>query len=325
MNLEHTIDAVITWVDGEDELHKLKKSPYLKDLKILNYKKLGTRFNQVGEIKFVVDSILKFAPYIRTIFIVTDNQTPNFLKETNAKEDYPNVQIVDHTIIFKGYEKYLPTFNSLSIETMLTKIPDLAEHFIYFNDDIFLIRESKPTDFFRNGIPVLRGKWTHYDYKIWYKIIYRKILIFIGKKDKFKSWGFKKGQQNIAQKLGFKKYFRFHHAPYSMRKSTLNNYFIENQEIKELNIKYRFRKPKQYIAQSLANHLEIKNNTCVLTNDYQLVYFGSYKKPFLWYKFVLGLTKKHENKLFLCLQSLDQCPPNKLKYLINWLSNISNN
>ena len=57
-NLEqHPIDAVILWVDGEDEKHKEKIQPYLKDTKITNSKKFRTRYDQVNEIEFIVNCI----------------------------------------------------------------------------------------------------------------------------------------------------------------------------------------------------------------------------------------------------------------------------
>jgi len=52
-----------------------------------------TSYGQVEEIKYCVNSILKHAPFIQNIYIVTDNLTPEFYK--NKKEDeYKNVVIV---------------------------------------------------------------------------------------------------------------------------------------------------------------------------------------------------------------------------------------
>ena len=111
------------------------KCCHLLRINQINSKKFRTRFDQVNEIKFTVDSILKFAPYIKKIHIVTDNQTPGFLANSKIYKD--KVSIVDHKIIFKGFEQYLPTFNCRSIETCIYRIPNLNEHFIYFNDDFF--------------------------------------------------------------------------------------------------------------------------------------------------------------------------------------------
>ncbi|SDH73483.1 stealth family protein [Winogradskyella thalassocola] len=302
---EHPIDAVILWVDGNDEKHKAKMLPYLEDKTKISSENFRTRYDQVNEIKFTIDSILKFAPYIRNIFIVTDNQTPNFLSETNKNESYDKVSIIDHKVIFEGYEKFLPTFCSRTLETCIHRIPNLAEHFIYLNDDFFLIKETQPEDFFKNGYPVLRGKWQKFDENKFYK--------------KFKKprIGHKSAQQLAAKLAGLNKYYNFKHTPHPLRKSTFETYFKANREVFLENIKYKFRNPNQFLSQGLANHLEIKNKTCYFKDDLQLMYFRSYKKPLYWYRFKLNV--KTKGKLFLGLQSLDRSPPHILDYILKWL------
>ncbi|WP_179333105.1 Stealth CR1 domain-containing protein [Winogradskyella costae] len=301
---QHKIDAVILWVDGNDQQHKAKMLPYLEDKTKINTEKFRTRFDQVNEIKFTINSILKYAPYVRNIHIITDNQTPDFLK--NSKDEtYKKVAIVDHKVVFKGYEDFLPTFNCRPIETCLYRIPDLAEHFIYFNDDFFLINDTKPGDFFKDGLPILRGKWLKFDKDIFYK--------------KFKKprVGHKSIQQNAARLAGFNKYYNFKHTPHPLRKSTFENYFNGNEDVLIENIRHRFRKTSQFTPQGLANHLEIKNKTCHFKDDLQLMYFRSYKKPLYWYRFKLNI--KSKGKLFLGLQSLDRSPPHILDYILGWL------
>ena len=315
------IDAVFTWVNGNDEKHKDKLRKFVSK-EVLNSKDLRTKLDQDNEIEFAVKSILKYAKFVRNIFIVTDNQTPDFLKDIEkAKKEYPTVFIVDHKTIFEGYHQYLPTFNCLPIESLLYKIPNLAEHFLYLNDDFFLLRETNVSDFFMNNKPVIRGFWTNFYEDIWYKKVQKIVYKFFDKESKENIYGFKKGQQNIAKILGFKKYVRLDHTIAPLRKSTYNNYYIKNPEILGLNIKHRFRHPEQYTNQSLANHLEIKKDNFVLKNDYQLVYFQNYKKPLWWLKNKLKRAEKDKNKLFLCMQSLDQCPKEKLVYIKNWLHN----
>ncbi|WP_299052374.1 Stealth CR1 domain-containing protein [uncultured Polaribacter sp.] len=313
------IDVVFTWVNGNDPNHKEKMKKFIsKDL--LESKDIRTKLDQVNEIEFAVKSILKYATFVRNIFIVTDNQIPNFLKnKVKAQEEYPNVIIIDHKTIFKGYHQYLPTFNCLPIESLLYKIPDLAEHFLYLNDDFFLLRETNVTDFFIDGNPVIRGFWTPFSEDIWYKKLQNSIYKIIGKEGKRNTYGFKKGQQNIAKILGFDRYVRLHHTFAPLKKSTYDNYYKKNPEILELNIKHRFRHPEQYTNQSLANHLELKNKTGIVKNDFQLAYFQNYKKPFWWLKNKLKRAENNKNKIFLCMQSLDQCPPKKLAYIKNWL------
>ena len=54
--------------------------------------------------------------------------------------------LVDHAAILPP--DALPTFNSHAIESALHRVPDLAEHFVYLNDDFFLGRPLGPETFF---------------------------------------------------------------------------------------------------------------------------------------------------------------------------------
>jgi len=303
----HNIDAVILWVNGNDDKHKIKISNYVDNKSEISLTKFRTRFDQVNEIKFTIDSILKFAPYIENIHIITDEQTPEFLEKIDNNDYYKKVSIVDHKVVFKDFEQFLPTFNCRPIETCMHRIPGLAEHFIYFNDDFFLIKHTKPTDFFRNGLPVLRGKWLKFDKDIFYKK-FKKIRV-----------GHKKAQQKAAQLIGLKKYYNFKHTPHPLRKSTFKTYFNNNPNIFIENIKYRFRNKNQFTPQGLANHIEIKNKSCVLISDLELLYMRSYTKPLFWIKFIFLLNGN--KKRFLGLQSLDQCPSKTLKFLSKWIEN----
>lgn len=305
------IDAVITWVDGEDLFHQQKMLPFLKNKKEVNNKNFRTRYDQVEEIKFTVNSIIKYAPFINNIYIVTDNQVPNFIKKKKEAE-YKNVFIVSHNTIFKKDKEFLPVFNSRAIETKLYEIPGLSECFVYFNDDMFLVKEVQASDFFIEGKPVVRGKWLSFNENIFYK------RLFNSDKKKQQA-GHKKAQEKGAKLIGFNKYYKFHHTPIALRKSVINNFFKKNKTTELTNIKHRFRSPDQFLIQSLANHLEIKNKTAILKNDYQLIYFQNYKKPFAWLKYKLNTFTNRKNKLFLNMQSLDQCPKEKLDYVLNWL------
>lgn len=316
LNKDFPVDVVFTWVDGNDPDHRSKMNEFLEDKNSINTKAVRMRYDQVNEIEFSVKSILKYASFIRNIFIVTDNQTPDFLKDPEkAKKEYPNVTIIDHKEIFKGNEEYLPTFNCRPIETQLYKIPGLAEHYIYFNDDVFLIKKTTKEDFFVDGFPILRGEWNNFSEDVFVK----KLKKLVKGKEIAKKASHKTAQQKGARILGFKKYFKFDHTPHCFRKSTLEEYFKENIEVEKINIKHRFRHFNQYTPQSLANHLEIKNGTCTLSNDYNLIYFQNYKKPFWWLKHKLLKSTKQQGKLFLCMQSLDQCPDEKFAFIKNWL------
>ena len=89
-------------------------------------------------------SIHLFAPWVRRIHLVTAGQVPSWLDTTHDR-----VRVVDHREILP--ESALPTFSSHAIETRLHAVPDLAEHFVYVNDDVFLGRPRRPEHFFRPG------------------------------------------------------------------------------------------------------------------------------------------------------------------------------
>lgn len=142
------IDIVYTWVDDADQDWLASKQEWeskLKDQIETGSRSLhDERFRNRDELKYSLRSIEMFAPYVNKIYIVTAGQVPSWL---NVEHD--KIQIVDHTEIFPP--ECLPTFNSSAIETRLHHIEGLSERFIYFNDDVFLGRQTSATDFYYNN------------------------------------------------------------------------------------------------------------------------------------------------------------------------------
>jgi hypothetical protein len=140
-NATPPIDVVVAWVDGADPAHRAKRKRYLadlgKDAKPERVANLERRFSDNDEIRFCLRSIRNYAPWVRTIWLVTDNQVPGAIDRRKAERD--NIRIVDHREIFRGYEQLLPTFNSYAIESMLWRVDGLADRFLYFNDDMMLV------------------------------------------------------------------------------------------------------------------------------------------------------------------------------------------
>ena len=148
--MEMNIDLVYLWVDGNDPKWLEKKNRFIE-------KKINTvgRYQDNQELKYSLRSIEKHLPWIRKIFIVTDDQTPIFLKP-----NHPKIEIVHHSEIIP--KKFLPNFNSRVIEYFMYKIPDLSEKFLYANDDMFVNADLKPSFFFEKGIPIMRMKYYPY-------------------------------------------------------------------------------------------------------------------------------------------------------------------
>lgn len=312
------IDAVITWVNGSDKKWQEKINKYSKIKIDFKKKKNSIRYNSIGEIDIVIKSILKYAPFIKNIFLVTDNQTPKSFNKLKSLANGKgiNLAIVDHKIIFKDYEECLPCFNSCSIGSMLFRIPNLSEHFVIFNDDTFLMRKTNISDFFVDGYPIIRGKWENYHENQLFRKTYYKFLSSIGLQKK-KGVSFKKFQQTSAKLAGMDRYVRRFHTPVSVRKSTLLKFFKNNSILKN-NVSYRFRNENQFIVSSLSEHLEMNNNTYHYKKNTQLTYFRSYKKPFI-VRQKLYWFSKNTKKLFMTFQSLELADEKTLNYIFNWI------
>ena len=140
------IDFVITWVNMDDPAWKESFFKYSERIDNSVNELSEARFRDYGFLKYWFRGVDTFAPWVRKIHFVTSGQKPDWLNT-----DHPKLNLVSH----KDYipEQYLPVFNSNLIEIYMHKIPDLLEHFVYFNDDFFIINHLSPSRFFVKGLP----------------------------------------------------------------------------------------------------------------------------------------------------------------------------
>lgn len=149
--MNNDIDIVIIWVDGSDkkwlaEKRKYQNESFDKKSEMVESGSEDSRFRDWDNLKYVFRSIEKYAPWVRKVHFVTCGHLPNWLDTSN-----PKLNIVKHSDFIP--KKYLPTFNSHTIELNLHRIEGLAEQFIYFNDDMLFLRPTKKSHFFKNGKP----------------------------------------------------------------------------------------------------------------------------------------------------------------------------
>jgi hypothetical protein len=318
------IDAVITWVDGNDPLHEKKLTDYLASQGIQRPEAAApTRFNQRGELDYCVWSLLRFAPWLRTIFIVTDNQTPPIIEQLLGTPYENKIKLIDHRTIFSDYETALPTFNSLTIECMLWRIEGLSEQFIYLNDDCALIRPMSPRDFFRNKRLILRGQWkTQTPYK-WQNHVHAYLRRFFKKNDKtLKASEHRVVQENSAKQAGFrKKFFYLPHIPFPVNKTTLSQFFLDNPDLLSKNIHHPFRDSQQFWPISLAYHLDIAKKRVIFNNRLKgITLHGSFHPPSKIDKKLARAEKK--NVVFMCIQSMDSAPQVVQDRVFRWLEKM---
>lgn len=142
------IDFVILWVDGNDADWQAEKRKYQPEE--ITENNSVNRYRDWKLLPYWFRAVDKFAPFVRKIHFVTWGHVPSFLN-LNA----PKLHIVRHEEFIPA--EYLPTFSSHAIEMNIHRIPGLAEHFVYFNDDMFLLRPFQLESFFRTGLPCTYG------------------------------------------------------------------------------------------------------------------------------------------------------------------------
>lgn len=136
------IDIVITWVDGEDPAHQKKRNLYLSE-DVSKENSGSHRFKDNNELLFCIRAISMYAPWFRKIYVVTDRQRPLWFQDSDR------IELVYHDQFIP--DKFLPTFNSHVIASFLHHIDGLSNHFIYFNDDVLLLKPTEPSMFFSAG------------------------------------------------------------------------------------------------------------------------------------------------------------------------------
>ena len=149
------VDVVYTWVNSSDTAWQERMQQHGGAEKM----HFGQhRFPPPGcsacELITSIASVLHFAPWVGNIYIVTDRHQvslpdlpfpvpPTVERALSSRR----IVYVDHADILPP-PSCTPVFNSHAIETALHKIPGLSEHFIYMNDDVFVLRPIQPSHFF---------------------------------------------------------------------------------------------------------------------------------------------------------------------------------
>lgn len=142
---EGEIDFVIPWVDGSDpcwiqEFNKFcPEEKRIHDVSVIRYRDYGL-------LRYWFRGVEKFAPWVRKIHFITCGQKPDWLNLEASKL---------HWVKHEDYipHEYLPVFSANPIELLMYKIPDLADRFVYFNDDFFLTSPVSKKFFFNRGLP----------------------------------------------------------------------------------------------------------------------------------------------------------------------------
>lgn len=142
LRADFPVDAVISWVNADDQAWRTRFERAKHEVSPERSAVEPARFRSRDELRYLLRSLESFAPFFRHVFVVTDCAAPRWLAADTA-----DITIVDQTELLGG----APVFNSLAVETALHRIDGLAEHYVYFNDDMFLARPIDRDLFFSPG------------------------------------------------------------------------------------------------------------------------------------------------------------------------------
>lgn len=266
--MQEKIDFVIIWVDGNDLNWQEERAKYNND----KGDNRNIRYRDWDNLKYWFRGVEKYAPWVNKIHLVTWGHLPSWLDTSN-----PKLRIVNHKDFIP--EKYLPTFSSHVIELNLHRINGLAEQFVYFNDDIFIFNDVKPTHFFKNSKPmdsaILSPAIKENKYGIGNVELNNMAIIntYFNKnrqvKDKITNWfnlkySFNQLIKNVflAPWNSFTSFYEFHIAS-NFLKSTFNT--IWEKEFEELNetCNHKFRDIRLDVNQWLIKDWQLASNNFI--------------------------------------------------------------
>lgn len=264
--MKDKIDAVVLWVDGSDPKFILDKQTITGKIDASDHYSDGDmRYRDYGTLNYWFRMIENHAPWINQIFLITNGQKPDWVNL-----NHPKLKLVTHKEFMP--RDYLPTFNSAAIELNLHRIAELSENFLYFNDDMYMIRDCSPSDFFKHNQPKL---FAVYDAIVpWspitktylnnIELIYRHFPNKVAMKSSpFKFFNYRYGVRMFKNLLllpwGPTGYVNLH-LPVPMKKSTLAYLWKIEFETLDRTSRNQFRDYKVDVNQYICQNWQIESN-----------------------------------------------------------------
>jgi len=319
------IDAVITWVNGNDPEHQAKRSHALAEVfegKEVHFEQgatSSTRFSDCGELYYNIHLLRINSPWIAKIYLITDNQRPEWLNREEEKK--LGVQLVSHEEIFDGFTHFLPTFNSLSIETVMHRISGLSDRFIYLNDDSFVVSPTREEDYFSRSQPIFRGwvRTRRYRSRL-EKLLFENLIspkhIYPDESHHSGLVGLRMGREKILR--GRKHIVNLFHTPHPIVRTS---YAAAMESRLDSNAKFKFRSEEQFAPVPLYANLLFQKRQCkVISPD--VAYFSPDIEQSLSRERISASVNASGVK-HACFQSLDEYDDVSRRAALSFLEEIS--
>lgn len=138
------IDFVVTWLDSSDPKWQEEFRKYKGITTTADQSK--ARYRDWDLFRYWFRAVEKYAPWVHKVYLITNGKFPDWINPEHSK-----LVLVRHSDYIP--EQFLPTFNSRTIEFYMNRIKGLSEHFVYFNDDMFINAPITSEYYFKNGLP----------------------------------------------------------------------------------------------------------------------------------------------------------------------------
>lgn len=144
------IDIVIPFYNDNDKQWRNVLKKYMLEEHSEDRQVVGEeRYRDWDCFKYWFRCVEKNCPWVNKIFLIlaSETQIPEWLDTT-----HPKLRIVYHEDYIP--KELLPTFNTMTIEFFISRIPDLSDNYVYCNDDYYFLNYTSPHLFFIDDIPV---------------------------------------------------------------------------------------------------------------------------------------------------------------------------
>ncbi len=316
------IDAVISWVDGNDPIYQKKLQDFCKAHNLnRNIVIEPTRINQVNEIYYCLECLSRNTPWLRNIYIITNQQTPAAIKNLKNKKFSQKIKIIDQNTLLESLNINTPIFNSVSAEWLIWLIPNLSTNFIYLNDDFFITRPMQPEDFFTKSHIKYRGRWKiQTSQKYLYKLKFFLSKLFKLPPPQIKLDFHRRLQEKTAKIAGLhKKYYLLEHAAFPLNKDTFMQHIKANPNMLVENASIPFRDSRHISSIPLIAHINLINKHAINDKSKKAIMVNGATHSLQKIKARLTKASKNPNIYFVCMQSIDQAPLEVKEYMLNWL------
>jgi hypothetical protein len=240
LDIDFPIDVVYTWVDGNDPvwLERKRRAHDSAGLGTLHeFANNNSRFTSHDELRYSLRSLDMYANWVRRVYLVTDDQVPNWLDC-----EHPKLRVVSHRELFADRGR-LPTFNSHAIESQLHHLEHLSEHYLYMNDDVFFGRPVSPDIFFLSN-----GLAQYFSSKA-------KIGLGGSRQDDMPQMSAGKNNRDLLFKtFDFTVSNKFKHVPHSQRRSVMDELENNFPELFEQTASHQFRSEQDYSVAASLHH-----------------------------------------------------------------------